>query len=44
MATNLTPPVIWQPLCTNAADAAGNCCFSDTNTGNPAQYYRAAAQ
>jgi hypothetical protein len=41
VATNLLPPVNWQPLVTNAADAGGNWSFTDTNTANPAQFYRA---
>jgi sugar lactone lactonase YvrE len=44
MATNLAAPINWQPVCTNAADGNGNCCFSDTNTVNAAQYYRAVGQ
>ena len=30
-ATNLTPPVIWQPICTNVAGPAGAWQFTDTN-------------
>jgi hypothetical protein len=41
MATNLTPPVNWQALVTNAADAGGQWSFIDTNTANPSQFYRA---
>ncbi|MGA2174598.1 MAG: immunoglobulin domain-containing protein [Verrucomicrobiota bacterium] len=41
VAANLTPPVNWQPLVTNAADANGNWSFTDTNTANPDQFYRA---
>jgi len=44
VATNLTPPVNWQPLVTNAADSNGNCSFTDTNTTNPTQFYCVMAQ
>ena len=38
-ATNLTPPVLWQPLCTNVT--GGLWQFTDTNaSGNPARFYR----
>jgi hypothetical protein len=41
-ATNLTPPVAWQPVFTNAADASGNWSFMDTNvSSNPQQFFRA---
>jgi hypothetical protein len=40
-ATNLTPPVNWQPLVTNAANAGGNWSFTETNLAKPAQFYRA---
>ena len=44
-ATSLDPPVTWQPLATNLADANGNCAFADTNTATrSARYYRAALQ
>jgi hypothetical protein len=33
-ATNLTPPVVWTPIATNAFDGSGN--FSYTNTVNQA--------
>ena len=43
-ATNLTPPVNWQPVLTNPADNNGNWQFTDTNTTNvPARFYRVAA-
>jgi hypothetical protein len=32
-ATNLTPPVVWTPVVTNAFDGSGN--FSYTNIVNP---------
>jgi sugar lactone lactonase YvrE len=41
VATNLTPPVNWQPLVTNAADAGGNWSYTETNMSNPTQFYRA---
>jgi hypothetical protein len=41
-ATNLTPPVQWLPVFTNAADANGNCIFVDTNVLlNSQRFYRA---
>jgi hypothetical protein len=44
-ATNLTPPVSWQPIFTNPADGNGNWTFTITNlTDLPAGYYRAVAQ
>ena len=42
--TNLTPPVNWQPVYTNPADANGNWSFTVTNLPAPAGYYRAVAQ
>jgi alpha-tubulin suppressor-like RCC1 family protein len=45
MATNLTPPVNWQPVFTNPADANGNWTFTVTNLPDlPAGYYRAVGQ
>ena len=45
MATNLTPPVIWQCVFTNCADTNGNCNFTVTNlSGVPAGFYRAVGQ
>jgi hypothetical protein len=40
-ATNLTPPVDWRPVVTNAAGASGNWTFTVTNvhSGN-AVFYR----
>jgi hypothetical protein len=43
--TNLTPPVIWQSILTNTADASGNWSFVVTNIADLREnYYRAAAQ
>jgi hypothetical protein len=45
MATDLTPPVNWQPVFTNPADANGNWTFTVTNLQDlPAGYYRAVGQ
>jgi alpha-tubulin suppressor-like RCC1 family protein len=44
-ATNLTPPIVWQSIFTNPADANGNWSFALTNlSGVPAGFYRAVAQ
>jgi hypothetical protein len=44
-ATNLTPPVNWQPILTNPADANGNWSFTITNlSGVPAGFYRAVGR
>ncbi len=43
-ATNLTPPVNWQPVLTNPADANGNWQFTDTNLNNRQKFYRAVGQ
>ena len=44
-ATNLTPPIDWQPVFTNPADGSGNWFFTVTNlTGLPGQYFRAFRQ
>jgi hypothetical protein len=41
-ATNLAPPVSWQPVVTNLADSAGGWNYSDTNTAAyPQHFYRA---
>jgi sugar lactone lactonase YvrE len=41
-ATNLTPPILWQPIVTNIADTNGNWTYTDTNAlANPARFYRA---
>ena len=41
VTTNLTPPVVWQPVCTNPA--GGGWQFTDTNElGQPAVFYRAS--
>jgi subtilase family serine protease len=40
-ATNLAPPVVWQPLCTNVAGASGAWQFTDTNASQyPIRFYR----
>jgi len=40
-ATNLTPPILWQPVATNTA-AGGNAQFLDPGAANhPQRYYRA---
>jgi len=45
MATNLTPPINWQAVITNPADANGNWSFAVTNSPNiPCRFYRAAGQ
>jgi sugar lactone lactonase YvrE len=43
-ATNLTPPVNWQPVLTNSADGNGNWQFMDTNLNNGQKFYRAVRQ
>jgi alpha-tubulin suppressor-like RCC1 family protein len=44
-ATNLTPPVVWQPIFTNYADTNGNWSFTIPDlSGFPAGFYRAGAQ
>jgi hypothetical protein len=44
-ATNLTPPVVWQPIFTNYADTNGNWSFTIPDlSGFPAGFYRAVAQ
>jgi hypothetical protein len=40
--TNLTPPINWQPITTNAADSFGNWIFQDTNSFQ-SRFYRALA-
>jgi hypothetical protein len=43
-APSLTPPAAWSPVATNAADAAGNWVFTDTNPpSNAARFYRMSA-
>ena len=45
MATNLTPPVVWQSILTNPADGMGNWSWIITNLpGFPAGFYRAVGQ
>jgi hypothetical protein len=44
-ATNLGPPIFWQPLVTNTADGAGQFQFTDTNAPTFSQrFYRAWIQ
>jgi hypothetical protein len=44
-ATNLNPPVVWQPVATNPAGAGGNWTFTDTNVAAfPQRYYRVTSQ
>jgi uncharacterized repeat protein (TIGR03803 family) len=41
MATTLTPPVVWEPICTNAPASDGAWQFTDTNAANnSARFYR----
>jgi hypothetical protein len=41
VATNLTPPVFWQPLYSKVAGGNGTSQFIDTNTNrNPVRFYR----
>lgn len=43
--TNLTPPVLWQPVVTNVAGSNGIWTFYDTNSPFiPARFYRAVAR
>jgi alpha-tubulin suppressor-like RCC1 family protein len=42
--TNLTPPIQWQSIFTNPADASGNWQFTDTNLSGSQKFYRALAQ
>jgi hypothetical protein len=45
MATDMTPPVNWQPIFTNPADGNGNWSFTVTNLPCvPAGYYCAVGQ
>ena len=39
-ATNLTPPIQWQPLITNTADTNGLWQFADTNLNSSQKFYR----
>jgi hypothetical protein len=39
-ATNLTPPVLWQPVATNSADTNGIWTFIDTNRNSVQKFYR----
>jgi hypothetical protein len=38
---SLTPPIQWQPLVTNTADANGWVYYTNTPSGSPADFYRA---
>jgi hypothetical protein len=42
-ATNLIPPVQWQSIFTNAADANGVWQFTDTNLSNAQEFYRVSS-
>ena len=43
MATNLTPPVVWQPIYRNTVGTNGVWQFTDTNTSaSPVRFYRSA--
>jgi hypothetical protein len=43
--TNLTPPVIWEPVVTNVASTNGDWSFTDTNVNSEAgRFYRALLQ
>ncbi len=39
-ATNLTPPIQWLPVLTNAANTNGVCQFTDTNLDSTQKFYR----
>jgi hypothetical protein len=42
-ATNLAPPVVWQPIFTNVAPASGAWQFNDTKAGQyPSRFYRSS--
>jgi len=44
-ATNLLPPVVWQPISTNVAGADGDWKFTDTNAAAfPTRFYRSLTQ
>lgn len=44
-ATNLAPPINWQPISTNVAGPDGNWQYSDTNTaGYPIRFYRSLTE
>ena len=43
VTTNLTPPVVWQPIYTNVPGADGAWQFTDLNASNyPARFYRSS--
>ena len=39
-ATNLTPPIQWQSILTNASDTNGVWQFTDTNLNSAQKFYR----
>jgi hypothetical protein len=42
-ATNLAPPVVWQPIYTNVAGANGAWPFTDMNASHyPVRFYRSS--
>jgi hypothetical protein len=42
-ATNLAPPVVWEPIYTNVAGTSGAWQFTDLNASNyPVRYYRSS--
>jgi len=44
-ATNLTPPINWQPVITNSADINGNWSITVSNlSSTPSSFYRAVGQ
>ena len=40
-ASNMVPPVVWQSIFTNPADANGDWNFTDTNVSDAQRFYRA---
>lgn len=42
-ATNLTPPIVWQSVSTNVADAQGAWQFTDSNNTST-RFYRSYAR
>ena len=42
--TSLMPPMVWQNISTNLADAAGAWQFTDGNTASAARFYRSYAR
>ena len=43
-ATDLVPPINWNSVLTNAADAGGNWQFVDTNLSGSQKFYRAVGR